>query len=248
MVHATKVKGKIARSDVPPLPALSAVLSVDDSGFELVRVASYEVVRRPDGECAAEAVVFGTNKELLSDAVQALPHLDSGGKDLHSIDDALREFDHSACSAPMLPDLSEDLQYGELYRLCLSGQLGESGGATLLCEVEADAGAGKMCIHYCVVDVWRNVFFLGAGDLNSEWLVGAIGICPDDLVGNTLGQKLWKDLRIGKLLRVRILKCKAARRGVATLNAHGRRKKKRVRDGNVSASVGGSVSEGGGAT
>ena len=73
------------------------------------------------------------------------------------------------------------------------------------------SGDGR-ATHYVVADCGRRLIFLGAGELELEWLVGLIMVCGKDLRGEALDCRLADDLRMLELLHVRVLKKQGVKR------------------------------------
>ena len=90
---------------------------------------------------------------------------------------------------------------------------------------------GKPRGHLMAFDAWRRLLFLGAGELEEEWMAGLLGVCGDDLRGSRLDERL-RDLRVLRLQQVRLLVCKADDTALARgkLNACQRRKRARERE------------------
>ena len=78
-------RAAITRSLIPNAHPSSSALRTDDRGYALFYTNELPIHRRPDGECAAEAVEFATASEPLGDAVEALPPRAAGGVDIHDI-------------------------------------------------------------------------------------------------------------------------------------------------------------------
>lgn len=97
-------------------------------------------------------------------------------------------------------DDADELSFVDLFRAHTTG--------IFVCEVVvACGGTGEgRGTHYIVADCWRRLLFLGAGELQREWLVGLIGVRGDDLRGDALDRRLAAELRVLQLLNVRVLK------------------------------------------
>ena len=78
----------------------------------------------------------------------------------------------------------------------------------LVCLAHVLDAHGETMPHIVVYDAWRRLLFIGAGELQKEWIVGLLGIQGDDLKGGALDRRM-RELRVVKLLGARMLKVKA---------------------------------------
>jgi hypothetical protein len=110
---------------------------------------------------------------------------------------------------PDFPD-EDDLTFWDIFRRVKAG--------IVLCEVLVLLQNGRLAPHYTVADTWRRILFLGAGEVREEWVAGIIGVTSDDMRHDIiegvrqprLDTRLREDLRVMQLLRVRLVKVKAA--------------------------------------
>ena len=88
---------------------------------------------------------------------------------------------------------------------------------------------GETAEHFLVYDGWRRLLFVGAGELEKEWLVGLLAIEYADTVGMKLDDRMRDELRVLRLNGVRVLKERApeVQRSQRRPSSHQRKKRKR---------------------
>ena len=165
------------------------------NGYRLVRHDRLVAVARPDGCCMAEAVAFAVGDAAVGDRVQSvLQASPTSLTEMHELAHLLQpqhELRHVEC-------LSKTLTFVDLVRT-------HSSQGVFLCLVNARDGGGTCVPHMVVYDAWRHIIFLGAGEMDDEWIAGILGIRGDDLRGSKLDDRLRDELRIETLLDVRVV-------------------------------------------
>ena len=187
--------------------AASTPLQLDARGFKLARDEwicrarreGQVARRRPDGECAAEAMDISTGQEAVGDAIEALKQSGAGGVSFHEMDTAVSHLGVRLYTLDVFED-GEALSFGSLLQKVTEG--------ILVCEVEVTLECGGIGVHYVMLDCWRRVVCLGAGELAEEWLAGLAGFSADDVECQRIDEQL-RTLRVVKLLGVRVVMFKA---------------------------------------
>jgi hypothetical protein len=165
------------------------------NGYRLVRHDRLVAVARPDGCCMAEAVAFAVGDAAVGDRVQSVlqasPTSLTKMSQLAHLLQPQHQLRHVEC-------LSKTLTFVDLVRT-------HSSQGVFLCLVNARDGGGTCVPHMVVYDAWRHIIFLGAGEMDGEWIAGILGICGNDLRGSNLDDRLRDELRIETLLDVRVV-------------------------------------------
>ena len=99
----------------------------------------------------------------------------------------------------------------------------------LLCLVLVRCADGAARGHIIVIDTWRSLVFLGAGDPDVETLVGVKGITAEDRVGDRGLDQAMEALGVTRLQAVRALWEHVPSQS-GKLSAHQRRKRQRERE------------------
>ena len=86
-------------SAIKPKTPSAAARILDASGYTCLHHNELPIQRRPDGQCAAEIIHFGTANEEAGDKVATLSPRPAGGVDMHDIDVALSPLGDRLCAA-----------------------------------------------------------------------------------------------------------------------------------------------------
>lgn len=167
-----------------------------------------------------------TNSEAAGDAVEAAARALPSGRlaKPHDVDLILRP-DFELRTLPGLEDYSSSLSWGALARV-----------EHAMLYVWARVGIGPRGLaredHVLIMDTWRDLLFLGVGEMTEEWHAGLLGLDPHDREGRILDERLANRLRVHEVMAVRVVHARVEREPAAKkpkLSKYQRKKLKRDR-------------------
>ena len=199
-------------SSVPKAPrgALPAV-----RGYAMARHDELLITRRPEGCCAGEAMAFACGDAAVGDVADAIV-VEEGF--MHRLDKAIAPV-WRLQGVPDMPDFHPALSFVDL---------GKKMQGIFVVQALVLDEHGKKRPHMLVFDAWRRLLFLGAGEVDQEWMAGLLGVQGKDLRGSTLDDRLLK-LRVLQLQQVRMLMCRCVDVPADTTYQRKKRKRKQQR-------------------
>ena len=199
--YSDKARGAVPTKDIPLAPTTPR--DEDASGYVLARHNCTRVRRRGRNRCSAEGIAFATGSDDVGDAVDAMQLGEATDVSMHEIEQVIRP-EHRLYRMLEFEDYSNALTFNRLFASHMTGI------ALLLVIVAYGLDGEFRTTHYVTLDFWRRLVFLGAGELQREWLVGVVGVDASDVREQRV-DALMTELRVVRIMKVRTVMARAPR-------------------------------------
>ena len=178
------------RSKIPKAPDCKLEVK---NGYQMARTDELAGARRGPNQCVGEGLAFASGSEAVGDAASV-----ASANDMHGIDNAIHP-EHRLVRVAGLHDIDDDLTWRDVVRMTC---------CMVICRARVVDTRGMHHDHIVVFDGWRRLLFLGAGELNREWMVGLLGVRWEDMKSDTMDQRM-RELHVIQLVQVRMLEARA---------------------------------------